>query len=265
MVLSAERTRLRQPAACARGRRQQDLRAVPDAGPRPDRLRGSQGPSRQVRGQRPVFLAVRRLVHGRSRPRSLQASGRGRPHRHGPLHRGSRHAGHGRRDLRDHRRQDAARPDLDSRRYCLVPERREARRRAVPRQEAQGLGRQRHDSRRHRHRERLPQRCRDHRQQQARQLHGLRRLRPPVSRARRPLLPRGHRPHGQRRTCSRAIRRFEHHRGHGARLLRRRPEAAASHGRRDGSPRDVPGLLQERGRGNRQRQVHLVQGPALCR
>lgn len=51
----------------------------------------------------------------------------------------------------------------------------------------------------------------------------------PVSRARRPLLPRGHRPHGQRRTCSRAIRRFEHHRGHGARLLRRRPEAAASH------------------------------------
>lgn len=49
---------------------------------------------------------------------------------------------------------------------------------------------------RHRHRERLPQRCRDHRQQQARQLHGLRRLRPPVSRARRPLLPRGHRPHG---------------------------------------------------------------------
>lgn len=129
-------------------------------------------------------------------PEAYKLPGRGRPHRHGPLHRGSRHAGHGRRDLRDHRRQDAARPDLDSRRYCLVPERREARRRAVPRQEAQGLGRQRHDSRRHRHRERLPQRCRDHRQQQARQLHGLRRLRPPVSRARRPLLPRGHRPHG---------------------------------------------------------------------
>lgn len=30
---------------------------------------------------------------------------------------------------------------------------------------------------------------------------------------------------GQRRTCSRAIRRLEHHRGHGARLLRRRPES----------------------------------------